>query len=246
METINIVLLTYSRPERLYEQLKSLEKQTCCNQICLHIVNNNIDYEDQIKSIIKQFNLLKINFVQRNNRTICFERFYYVRENLLDTKFVIFIDDDQIYSSNQVEELVNKFEYKTFCTWYGRVFDKNGNPANFYSKSPQYCLSNKEPQITEFHYGGPGFSIIDTQIFNSNSKLWEFENWRDELKENVYRMDDIMLSWTISKLKDWKIKRSFNPPCQTIKDKKSISKPLNKSGKKAKFVEYLNNLSNWL
>jgi hypothetical protein len=243
---INIILLTYARPERLSKQLESLEEQTLSNNIILHIINNNPKISSEIKNIVSKYKKIEIKIIERNNETICFERFYYVRENLLDTSFVIFIDDDQIYSNNQIEELVNKFEYKTFCTWYGRVFDKNGNPANFYSKTPQYCLSNEEPQITEFHYGGPGFSIIDTQIFNSNSILWDFENWGNELKQTVYKMDDIMLSWTISKLKDWKIKRSFNPPHRTIKDKKAISKPLNKSGKKAKFVEYLNNLSNWV
>jgi len=241
MSRINIVLLTYSRSEYLYEQLQSLENQTVSDRITVHIINNNIDLKDNLKKIINKINSIKIKFIQRDNSKICFERFYYVRDYLLDDSLehVIFIDDDQIYAPDQIEKMINLYESKTFCTWYGRQFDKDKDPKEWYTKTPQYCFDNSNSEIKLYDYGGPGFSIIDANIFAKESPLWDFENWEDLDNKIPYSMDDVMLSWTVKGLKGWKIKRSFNPPKKIFKDKKAISKPLNKSGAKPNFVIYL-------
>lgn len=243
MSDINIILLTYSRTEYLLEQLQSLEHQTVKDRIVLHIINNNVNLKKEFLKIISRFDGLRINFVQKDNSRICFERFYYVRDALLDQnpEFVIFIDDDQIYAEDQIEKLVSYYEPNTFCTWYGRQFDKNKDSSEWYTKTPQYCFNNSYPDIKLYDYGGPGFSIIDCSIFDKESPLWDFEKWEDLDNYIPYSMDDVMLSWTISRLTNWKIKRSFMPPSKIYTDKKAISKPLNKSGSKSNFVTYLNN-----
>lgn len=57
-------------------------------------------------------------------------------------------------------------------------------------------------------YGGPGGSIIDINIFNDDSILW---NIPPDLPQNtkVYNIDDIWLSFIIKYEYNWKIYRSF-------------------------------------
>lgn len=241
---IHVILLTHSRIEYLHNQLRSLEEQTINNKIILHIINNNYKTKSEILEIVKKNYKIKINFEQRDNSRLCFERFYYVRENLLnnsDIKYVMFIDDDQVFSPDQIKSLCELSEEKTFTTWYGRKFSTDTSPSEWYKINTRYCLDNTLEDIKYFNYGGPGFSIIDISIFNQETLLWVFETWQDIDLKLIYSMDDIMLSWAISQMPNWKIKRSFLPPLQTIIDKKSISGPLMKSGKKSNFLQFLNN-----
>jgi hypothetical protein len=106
-----------------------------------------------------------------------------------------------------------------------------------------YCFDNTRTNVTTFHYGGPGFSVVDTEIFRKDSLLWEFENWSNTEKENVFVMDDLYLSWIVSRLPEWYINRTFVVPQVLLKAKHPTSKHLTISGVKGQFLQTLNNIS---
>jgi hypothetical protein len=94
--------------------------------------------------------------------------------------------------------------------WYGKIW-KLGKYN--YWKDPDlflpHCLRNNKRYINKFKYGGPGGSIIDVEIFNQESILWDIPN---DLPDsiNIYQLDDIWISYVIDKL-NWGIIRSFLP-----------------------------------
>ena len=231
MENIHIILCTYNRLYNIKKVLESLNNQTVSNNIILHILNNNIYKKNEInKEISEKYNFKIILRHYKNDNNI-FERFIYARKlisYLSNIKYLIFIDDDMIYKKNWVEDLYNLRKPKHFITWYVKLFDLREKNIDYsFSSLITYDDSNKNGNMNYKYgnYGGPGGSIIDTEIFK-DEKLYKFPF------KNIKYMDDIWISYYLSHIKKWKIMRSFLPPIHipynhsTLYDEKKDEKNL--------------------
>jgi hypothetical protein len=241
IDDINIIMCSWKRTHVMSEIIKSLENQTISENIVLHIVNNNKDEVENIKKIIKN-SKIRINLENYNNENNVFERFYYANK-LLKNKlndYVIFIDDDQYFDANIIENLWNKRKPMTMVTWYGKIF--NRNDLNYWIDT-SYCLNNTKTELERFDYGGTGFCVIDSNIFTDESEVFNLPSVNIDVK----KIDDLWLSFVIKEKYGWEIERSFLPP-KNFKDKKTNSVSLFSFLKEEKqiFLEYLVNERNWV
>jgi len=233
-EPIHIVMCSWKRFGNIQKIIDSLDDQTISDRIHLHIINNNIDLKNSFNEIYSKKIQLTIEHKIENG--FGFERFLYtkklIKESFLD--YVIFIDDDQSFNSTFIENLYNKKEPKTMSCWYGKVFDK--------SKIQYWVRHNFKFNSKFFDYGGTGTSIIDANIFNEDSELW---NTKDITNFQFKKMEDIWLSYVLSQY-NWQIKNSFLQPNRhedEITQNCSLWKNL--KNEKQQFLEFLIINKNW-
>ena len=237
LETIHVIILLYTRPKNFQKILKSLENQTINKQIHLHIINNNLDNKDKISKVVEN-SKLKITENHFNNENYCFERFYYAKKLIKKYKhidYLIFIDDDHLYENDWIENLYNLRKPEHFIAWYTKVFDEDN--LSYFTSLLNYTdtCNNTNNKYKYCHYGGPGGSIIDSNIFNND----ELFNLPDEKYKYI---DDIWLSYILTK-NNWIIKRSFLAPT-LISDKDTTEHALYDKIKNYKndiFMDLINN-----
>lgn len=206
METIDVVLLLYKRVDFLHRQLTSIKNQSCVNNIHLHIISNNPEID--FSYIVDEFREdIYLTFIQKHNKHKFLERFLYALESKF--KYVIFLDDDIELRPNEIQELWNQKEPKRFKTFFGRRFS-NRPAGNFYWSNPPIVGSSIHQQ---FNYGGPGFSIVDGNIFPELIKTYQAY---PELHSYIDNCDDIFISWVVNNLPDWKIECSTQQPFQPL------------------------------
>lgn len=216
-EKIHIVMCCWKREKFLKYQIENLNEQTVSNRIVLHLLNNNID---NIKFLSKLINKIKkkikfeIRLTHYNNKYYGFQRFIYIKNYLLQKEiidYVIIIDDDQIFDIDWVEKMYEKRKPKHYIAFYGRYWTKK-NPSYWKDSiiNIDDTKNNLKKNITEFHYGGTGGSIIDTNIFLPNSLLWHIPK---DMPNNItiYNIEDLWLSFIVTYYYNWNIKRSYLP-----------------------------------
>lgn len=253
---IHIVLCMWKRIDNFDLIVNTLNNQTLAYTIHLHILNNNVDYVDNLEEKVKNFsrikkNQIKISLSHYNNQYSCFQRFFYIRDVLLKKyllDYVFIIDDDQYFNNYWVEFLYKQAVPNTFTTWYGKIF--NRKHLNYWEDTLEICKYDLNQDMKYFNYGAPCGCIIDVSIFKKGSKLWQIPR---ELPRNlsVYEMDDLWLSFVITHHYNWKIKRSFLPPAQIYDETdfnsntKEVALYSTLFNKKQLFLEYLVNTLKW-
>jgi hypothetical protein len=250
VEDIHIVVCYWKRIENLETQLDNLNKQTVFKRIVLHIINNNPDYfvflTQKINEYSKIFSNIQIILSHYSNEYFGFQRFFYIRDVILKkfiVDYVIIIDDDQIFDFDWVEKMYQLAKPQTYFTWYVKKWNKQnldywkGNVIKINKNSTK----NIDPNEI-FHYGGTGGSIIDVNIFNPNSRLWEVPT--NTQNYSVYNIEDLWLSFVITYYYGWEIKFS-NLFEKTLNYENSISKKQALSStlfkEKQLFLQYLTN-----
>ena len=249
----HIVLCYYNRFYNLEKQIKMINDQTVANNIHLHIINNNTELKEIFhKKITTYQNDDQINFTihlsHYDNTYNCYQRFIYIRDVLLpeySPEYVMIIDDDMIFITTWVEKLWALKQKRTVYGWYGKIW--NNWCYNYWEDSIiglEDCHKQNKKHLNTFDYIGPGGTIMATEIFRSTCSLFRLPNdLPDNL--NLYNMDDIWLSYILSK-ENWNILRSYLPPT-TIKTKNydtSLSKGLRKQKKMC--MNYLLISKRWL
>jgi glycosyltransferase involved in cell wall biosynthesis len=248
-EDIHIVMCSWKRIHNLESTIKMLDKQTISYKIHFHILNNNKEMKNNIYEIIEK-NIIKnitISVSNYNNHYYGFQRFIYCRDILLKKficNYVIFIDDDQLFEKNWVEKMYNLRKPQTYFCWYVKKWKfSNIDYWNDSIISYKECKQNIKTKVDNFHYGGTGGSIIDINIFNSNSLLW---NIQKSNKFNIYNIEDLWLSFVIINYYNWNIKRS-NIACCDIKDKIDVALYTKLYKEKNYLLKYLLKISsNWI
>ena len=211
MDKIHIILCTYNRIYNLENVLQSLHIQTVSNQIVLHLLNNNISQKDQIEQLILTKYNFRIILTHYNNENNIFERFIYAKKFISyvpNVKYLLFIDDDMTYENTWVEKMYDLRKPKHYISWYVKLYDLREKRINYLNSSHityENSIKNTNKTVQYGNYGGPGGSIIDTDIFKDN----DFYNLPIE---RIKYMDDIWLSYYVSHIKKWKIMRSFLAP----------------------------------
>jgi hypothetical protein len=222
IEDIHIVMCCWKRIHMLEQIVQNMNDQTVSNRINFHIINNNKNNIEVLNKMINnyknKYKNIKLYLSHYDNKYYCFQRFMYIRDILIknyNIDYVIIIDDDQIFSKNWVENIYKLRKPKSFITWYGKLWDNKINYWTGTTISISDCTYNKNSKITEFSYGAPCGCIIDVNIFNKDSLLWNIPN---DLPPNIsiYNIDDMWLSFIIIYEYGWKIYRSFLPPLRDL------------------------------
>jgi hypothetical protein len=239
---INIILCTYNRAYNLPLIFSSLNDQTLAPNIILHLLNNKIEDRDIIEKLTKYNYNFKIKLTHYDNTNNIFERFLYAKyliNHNPNIEHLIFIDDDMIYQNDWVEKMYNLRKPKNFITWYVKLYNLNDKKIN-YDKSSIItntdCRNDLKKKFIYGNYGAPCGCIIDSSIFKD-------EYFFKIPFPNVKYMDDIWLSYYLSHIKRWKIKRSFLPPKLIPADHPTLY--ASKKREKNIFFKFLINNMGW-
>ena len=138
---VHVILLVWKRLHLLPYQLVWLSDQIELDgrYIELHLVVNNVDAMETVKSIVQNFTRqytnysnplasVKFNVVNPDdNLHHNFQRFVYVQNlrRLQPLDNVIFLDDDQYWPPNFLSSLLKDYKPKGMTTWYGKQFQAN-------------------------------------------------------------------------------------------------------------------------
>ena len=110
---------------------------------------------------------------------------------------------------------------------------------------PYILKDNKNnSSIKNFHYGGTGGSVIDINIFNHTSMLW---NIPTNCNVTIYNIEDLWLSFVVSYYYGWTIKRSFLPVndyTNTVTQENALYLTLR--NEKQVLLEYLQKTYKWI
>lgn len=188
---INIVMMVYNRLECFGAVLNSLKNQTI--NFKLHIISNKPENNKKFKNVIEKYKSrgMNITFFEADNSRITAERWHYVKDNLLNNEYVIFVDDDMALFSDSIEKLWQMKEKKTMKIFEGRRFLKN------HHKITQDVFNTTHGrQYDEFSYGALNFGILDTYFFQPSSDLFKMEKIDPKL---CYDADDLVISWVVNK-----------------------------------------------
>jgi glycosyltransferase involved in cell wall biosynthesis len=218
VEDIHIVMCYWKRPENLAIQLGNLNNQTVAKRIHLHLLNNNTQVasylDETVETLKPTFPNIKVTLTHYENKWFGFQRFLYIRDNLVPHFFVdyaIMMDDDQTWADDWVERMYALRKPKTYTCWFGRKWTLDN--TDYWDGSivqPPELRQLKKLEIREFQYGGTGGSIVDVNIFSRNSKLWEIPT--DLPKDTmIYNIEDLWLSFILRKVYEWTIPRAYLP-----------------------------------
>jgi len=225
---VHVILTLWKRLDVLGWQLESLQKNNIIGRrLHIHLLNNNAKMKNKVDSIVNIF-------VEKSNAVViivedhteecyaefcistshndvnwhAFSRFILVDKLLkvIPMDYVIFLDDDQIWQPTHISNLLNEYRPKSMTTWYGKLFANKhrGEPADYWTPDPSASM-DKQPNIKRFKYGGPGGSIIDTN-------LWLFAPHILRLLNNMqrfYEFDDIWVSFVLDAMLGWEIRRTL-------------------------------------
>jgi len=222
IEDIHIVMCCWKRIHVLEEIIQNINDQTVANRINIHLLNNNEDNIETLKDMIihfkEKYKYIKIYLSHYDNKYYGFQRFIYIRDTLIKNYFidyVIIIDDDQLFSNDWVEQMYKLKKKKTYVSWFGKTWNDYLDYWNGSDISTMDCKYIKNTHLMSFMYGGTGGSIIDVNIFNNNTLLW---NIPDDLPKNIsiYNVEDLWLSFIIKYEYNWNIDRCLLPPIKDL------------------------------
>jgi len=154
-EKIHVILMSWKRLEGTKSLLKDIAKQTYQN-FKLTVINNNIDYKDELEEFVKGI-FPTAELIHNEQNLSCRERFVYAKQT--DCQWVVFFDDDQFVGETCLEEMLNVVEEKTICTWWGWECDGS------------YWERTRQSGGGKCHYGGTDGMILDSSIFQ-NENFW--------------------------------------------------------------------------
>ncbi|CAB9526841.1 expressed unknown protein [Seminavis robusta] len=222
-----MIMLQPRSADLLSRQLEWLQGQTIAQKrmIKLHLLKENTDdstwVDDTVESF-KQTQKARFNGYQTMRVTVAstegqlntFARFHYVRtlrsQEKLDT--VIFLDNDQYWSSSFIEILKKKHQPKTITAWYGKTFTRHHEKTGV-AELTNSKLTEKHLAAGTFSKGEKEISFTVSQlggvIFDSNlwlmDHLFQFEeNFRDYADA-----DAVWVAFVMDALLGWDQRRLF-------------------------------------
>jgi hypothetical protein len=173
---ILVVMCVWKRLEYLHKTIEYLESQQTDSCINLCIWNNNYSTKYQIDEIINNCLTKKVNICVHHSEDNIggIGRFVFVKyvcDNIHNFENVVFIDDDQEFTSDAMSILTNNVGKKKSYNWSGKKFYKDKGYWNCYSNiwpklRTDYDIVNFDENFLD--YGGTGFMIINTECFLKN------------------------------------------------------------------------------
>lgn len=220
---VALIMCTWKRVHRLKTTLELLEKQSE-KDFVFYIWNNNIEEADKIDKIIKEFNPSFEVEVHHNSVNIGgLGRFHIARK--LDTQYVIFFDDDQIFENDMVASMLSEAKPKSIMSNWGWIFNSRN----------EYWNRSRARAGDVADYCGTGGMICDASIFKQ-------EDFFLELPDKYMFVEDLWLSFYASYKMGWSlygIKTSF----VQIPDKHALWKQI--KSLKTEMFKWLQSHYNW-
>lgn len=222
LSTIGLVMCVWNRIERFHHTLNMLTNQID-KDFNLYVWNNNKEYITEINNIIAEYNnKLNISVIHSEENIGGIGRFYYVKKLINTHETIIFIDDDQDFTSNMVQIFRNVYENDTIKSrWAFRY-------SNIYTNRERIHKGN-----VDVNYCGTGGMVLPSKIF-LNENLFN-------IPEKYIFVEDLWLShFCLNKL-NIKLKSIANPDqfIWQINDGKDQS-AIDNSKLKNEFSVYLN------
>ena len=220
-ETMHIILATYQRNKNIDLVLNMLLSQTF-KHFHVHLLDNNTDkqIQEELDTILSNFQNITLTLHRKNENSHCFGRILCVQEIIQHhmMEYVVIFDDDQIYHNNWLKEMVEQRRPLCTLSWYGKIFDE----CDYWKSTLTYKQIERKQrsEITDFHYFGPGGSIIDTHLFLFH-ELYDYEKYSKDIKA----IDDIWMSFIFKKFLNVQFIRKFEHPscCIDWKDKSKMT-----------------------
>ena len=165
---VSVVVPTHSRTETLFNTLNSLEKQQLSNDYEIIVVDNNTNVE--ISNKIKGFLKNKGNrFIYLQERKIGLHNARHAGARYAKGEILAYVDDDAIYDSSWLSEILRPYSDKTVGCVGGRVYPRwEKDPprwVNYLSKA-YLSLLDLGDDIKEVEYiYGLNFSIRKDLLF---------------------------------------------------------------------------------
>ena len=241
-EVIHIILATYERNKNIDLVLNMLISQTY-KDFHVHLLDNNIDkqIQEELDTILLNFQNIKLTLHRKNENSHCFGRILCVQEIIQQhmMEYVIIFDDDQIYHNNWLKEMIEQRRPLCTLSWYGKIFEE----CDYWKSTLTYKQIERKwkPEIVDFHYFGPGGSIIDTHLFLFY-ELYDYEKYSKDIKA----IDDIWMSFIFKKFLNIQFIRKFEHPIRCIdwKDKSKMTWA-NIKNEKTELFKYLSEKYDW-
>jgi len=242
-ETVHVLLATYERTANIRDVITQFQSQTC-KHIHLHLLDNNVDTEiqselDTILDEIRGDMCLTVHRLGWNSH--CFGRITCIRKIMEEymMEYVVIFDDDQIYETNWIENMLRDRKPLSTLSWYGKLFNK----CDYWSTTISYMgLQNKSyPNVKEFTYFGPGGCMLDTNLFLFN-ELYNYKKY----SEDIIAIDDIWMSFIFKKYLNIPFYRNRTHPLKCI-DRNDHTKMTwaNIKDKKKDLMTYLSTTYEW-
>lgn len=147
-------ITTFNRPDFLEESLNSLCNQTS-KEFSILILDNGSD--NLVGKIIKKYKNQEININYKRHKPISISEQRNLALDLVETDYLGFLDDDDMWKNNKVEEFLkflNNVDNKEIALWYGGFkFFSEVNEKRFFSKEiydPKYDLRSLLLQRGDF------------------------------------------------------------------------------------------------
>lgn len=223
MERVAVIMCSWKRIEKLKQTIDLLDRQTNQN-FQFYIWNNNINIQNQINEIIAPYyHWIQIHHSNKNMGGI--GRFYYAKKIANNHKKIIFIDDDQIFKSTFINDMLKEYEDNTIKSWFTWKFTQR----NYWHGRIRITDGS------EGHYTGTGGMILPSSIFK-DKKLFNIP------KEYLF-VEDLWLSWFANHIKGWKLKSTKNVWLEIQVDNKDQYVGLKRT--KQDLLNYLITEKNW-
>ena len=232
---LHIILATYNRNQYMHKVIDSLENQKNKN-IHLHVLYNNTDknVQKELDNILNSHKKIKITLHRYGVNYHCISRIFLIKK-LLNTflmDYVVIFDDDQIHYPFWTEQLLKLCKPLSTLSWYGKIFDNidywnNGADKEKILKYADIEYKKKD-HIDKFKYFGPGGCIFDVNLFYFN-EIFDYNKYYN----NIYKIDDIWLSFIFDKYLNISLNRMMYHPLEcadrndniktwtTVKDEKN-------------------------
>lgn len=123
MGKIAVIMCCWKRIENLTKTLELLQKQTF-SDFDFYIWNNNYDKRSEIESIILN-NPLNISIHHSKINVGGIARFYQAQQIWQNYKWIVTIDDDQIFSNDFIEHMLNNAQERSIVSRFGWKINKH-------------------------------------------------------------------------------------------------------------------------
>ena len=198
-------ITTFNRPDFLEESLKSLIKQTNRNFNILVLDNGS---DSITKKIINNFQKDQNNIFYKRHKPIPISEQRNLALSLVQTKYLGFLDDDDIWHNSKVQEFFNflkEINQKDIALWYsGFKFFKDVNGERIFSNKiidPNSDLKSLLLQKGDFT-GSASNPILNVkfakQLNGFDNKIFTGEDYEFYLrlsKNNIFFFSDKSLTY---------------------------------------------------
>jgi hypothetical protein len=200
--TTAVIFLTYRRLEYFSRTAECLINQT--NKDFDFYISNNSDRSDKLIGLVKKFlGKTDINIYIKNyhNEFKPFSRFIMAQDLALDGyEKIIFIDDDEIFSPQFIQDCYDQYEEDSVKTFWGHKIEK------------VYKRKVKLEGDELGNYAGPGGLVCSSNVFLGEELF--------QCPEQYWIVDDLWLSYYLLKFTDYNIK-TLKTNINFIKDDKA-------------------------